>query len=211
MSKTVTSDPASRRGYHHGALKEALVEIAERLLTEKGAGGFTMSDIARQVGVSPAAPYRHFADREALLDEVARRGFLDFAAHLRAAMAKATIAEDRFAAMGRAYLAFAAARPGAYAAMFSLAPRQRDHEQSEAGRAAFQTLVDGIAELLAGRLPGEADIPALARRVWALAHGVATLRATGRIGEDAEALLRDGAEALIAGAMRRGSGMTTGR
>ncbi len=63
------------RGYHHGNLKEALVRAALELIAEKGPAGFTFADAARWAGVSPAAPYRHYRDRDALLADVARRGF----------------------------------------------------------------------------------------------------------------------------------------
>jgi len=70
------------RGYHHGNLKEALVRAALELIAEKGPAGFTFADAARWAGVSPAAPYRHYRDRDALLADVARRGFELFAAAL---------------------------------------------------------------------------------------------------------------------------------
>src|SRR6187455_3879039 len=75
----------SERGYHHGNLKEALVNAALALIAEKGAAGFTFADAARWAGVSPAAPYRHFRDRDALLADVARRGFERFEQRLAAA------------------------------------------------------------------------------------------------------------------------------
>ena len=74
-----------RRGYHHGALRDALVDAARQLVADRGPVGFTLVDAARQCGVSAAAPYRHFRDLNALLDEVARRGFSAFAARLEAA------------------------------------------------------------------------------------------------------------------------------
>src|SRR5215469_12885352 len=79
-------DPATgRRGYHHGNLKEALVRAALDLIAEKGPAGFTFADAARWAGVSPAAPYRHFRDRDELLADVARRGFEQFSAALASA------------------------------------------------------------------------------------------------------------------------------
>ena len=78
-------DRRAERGYHHGNLKEALLEAALRLIAEKGPAGFTFADAARSAGVSPAAPYRHFRDAEALLAEVALRGFEQFAVDLTAA------------------------------------------------------------------------------------------------------------------------------
>ena len=74
---------AGPRGYHHGNLKEALIRAALKLIAEKGPAGFTFAEAARWAGVSPAAPYRHFRDRDELLADVARRGFELFEAALR--------------------------------------------------------------------------------------------------------------------------------
>ena len=70
--------PAKRTGYHHGNLKEALLQAALGLIAEKGAAGFTFADAARMAGVSAAAPYRHFRDRDELLSSIAQRGFEQF-------------------------------------------------------------------------------------------------------------------------------------
>lgn len=199
MSKSVTS-PGGRRGYHHGALKEALLDVAEGLIAERGAAGFTLTDAARRAGVSPAAPYRHFADREALLAEVARRGFAEFGGRLREAAGAAGGGPAGFAAMGKAYLGFAAARPGAYAAMFSRRPAPADAAAAAADEA-FAALLAGIAAALPGATLPDAARLRLARQIWALAHGLATLAAAGHGGEDGEALLRAGAGALIADAL----------
>src|SRR5581483_8139678 len=108
-----------RRGYHHGNLREALVEAATTLLAEKGPGSFTIAEAARLAGVSPAAPYRHFRDAEALLAEVALRGFDRFAAALAAAWNDGRPEPlHAFEALGRAYLAFARDQPAYHAAMF---------------------------------------------------------------------------------------------
>ena len=72
----------AERGYHHGNLKEALLQAALGLIAEKGAAGFTFADAARSAGVSPAAPYRHFRDRDELLSSIAQRGFEQFEALL---------------------------------------------------------------------------------------------------------------------------------
>jgi AcrR family transcriptional regulator len=68
----------AERGYHHGNLKEALLKAALDLIAQKGAAGFTFADAARMAGVSPAAPYRHFRDRDELLSSIAQRGFEQF-------------------------------------------------------------------------------------------------------------------------------------
>ena len=107
------------RGYHHGNLREALIRAALQLIAEKGPGGFTFAEAARYAGVSPAAPYRHFRDRDELMSSVALRGFEQFAAALAKAWDEGrpepVAALDR---LGRAYLDFARTEPAYYAAMF---------------------------------------------------------------------------------------------
>src|SRR5437867_6663872 len=109
----------AERGYHHGNLKEALLQAALGLIAEKGAAGFTFADAARWAGVSPAAPYRHFRDRDELLADVARRGFDAFEAALKQAWDDGR--PDPFTAfdrVGKAYLQFAKNEPAYYSAMF---------------------------------------------------------------------------------------------
>src|SRR5512139_1448476 len=108
-----------RGGYHHGNLKEALVRAALELIAEKGPAGFTFADAARWAGVSPAAPYRHYRDRDELLSDVAKQGFVRFEQALSRAWdegkPKPSEAFDR---MGKAYLHFARTEPAYYSAMF---------------------------------------------------------------------------------------------
>jgi AcrR family transcriptional regulator len=108
-----------RRSYHHGNLREALISAALDLIAQKGPAGFTFAEAARQAGVSPAAPYRHFRDRDALLAEVARNGFDRFAARLDMAWNNGVPTPlSAFENVGRAYLAFAREEPASYAVMF---------------------------------------------------------------------------------------------
>src|SRR5271154_1852896 len=101
-------DPNAKRGYHHGNLREALIDAALDLIAQKGPAGFTFADAARSAGVSSAAPYRHFRDRDALLADVARRGFELFEAALSHAWNNGRPDPYRaFENVGRAYLAFA--------------------------------------------------------------------------------------------------------
>ena len=109
----------AERGYHHGNLKEALLQAALDLIAQKGAAGFTFADAARMAGVSPAAPYRHFRDRDELLTSIAQRGFEQFEAQLGAAWDDGrpdTV--TAFERVGKAYLAFAREEPAFYSAMF---------------------------------------------------------------------------------------------
>ena len=108
-----------KRGYHHGNLKQALVEAALSLIEVKGPTGFTLSEAAKQAGVTPAAVYRHFEGREDLIAEAARQGYEIFADVMQYAYDKGQpSALAAFEATGRAYLAFARKFPGYYIAMF---------------------------------------------------------------------------------------------
>ncbi len=174
-----------RRGYHHGNLREALIEAALALIAELGPSGFTVAEAARRAGVSPAAPYRHFRDAEALLAEIALRGFERFTASLAQAWNGGKPDPlGAFENVGRAYLAFARDEPAFYAAMFetriafdSYPPLQAAADQ------AFAILRDA-AERLVATLPTGKRPPALmiALHVWALAHGVAALFGRGDAG-----------------------------
>lgn len=168
---------SERRGYHHGNLREALVEAARDLIAAKGPAGFTIAEAARLAGVSPAAPYRHFRDADALLAEVALRGFTAFAETLTKAARTAADPVRAFEALGRAYLAFARDEPAYYAAMFE-APLAHDAfpELQAAGDRAFGVLREA-ADRLAATLPPEQRPPSLmvALHVWAMAHGIASL------------------------------------
>ena len=174
-----------RRGYHHGNLREALVSAALDLIAEKGPAGFTFSEAARLAGVSAAAPYRHFADREALMADVARRGFEQFADDLATAWNGGD--PDPVAALdalGRAYLAFAGRKPAYYLAMFeSQLPPDCSAELLEASERAFGVLRDA-AQAVCLLLPKENRPPAsmVSLHFWTLAHGIASLFARGDAG-----------------------------
>jgi len=171
-----------RRGYHHGHLREALIAAALDLIGEKGPAGFTFAEAARSAGVSPAAPYRHFRDRDALIAEVAQQGFQRFGAALATAWNDGS--PDPVAAfenLGRAYLAFARNEPAYYAAMFEAqVPPGATPELAEAAENAFLVL-QRAAEAIVARLPKESRPPArmVSLHVWSLAHGIASLFARG--------------------------------
>ena len=143
------------RGYHHGNLREALIQAARELIKEKGPAGFTFADAARSAGVSAAAPYRHFRDREALLADVAREGFQRFEAMLSTGWADGKPdALTAFNNVGRAYLAFARAEPAYYAAMFeSGLPPDLNADLRAAADRAFGVL-RGAAESLVAHAAG---------------------------------------------------------
>ena len=179
------SGHSGRRGYHHGNLREALIQAALDLIAEKGIAGFTFADAARAAGVSSAAPYRHFRDRDALLADVARRGFELFESKLAAAWNDGK--PDPFAALdalGRAYLTFARDEPAFYSAMFEAGiALNTDAELRQASERTFGVLRKAV-ELLTANLPKENRPPALmmSLHIWALSHGIASLFGRGDAG-----------------------------
>jgi len=181
-------DDGSRRSYHHGNLREALIRAALDLIAQKGPAGFTFADAARWAGVSSAAPYRHFRDRDALIADVARRGFELFEARLRHAWNDGRPdLHKAFENVGRAYLAFARDEPSHYSAMFEAGvPHDSDPGLRDAANRAFEVLRQG-AEALWAEMPGPQRPPALmvALHVWALSHGIASLFARGDRGRRA--------------------------
>lgn len=170
-------DPAARRGYHHGNLREALIEAARDLVAERGPAGFTLVEAARRAGVSPSAPYRHFKDREEVLAALCERGFALFGEALSRAASGAPDPAEALRRMGPAYLDFARREPGYYAAMFSFRPKDAPDAAGPSGDGPFAALMRGIAAVLP---PGGGPDPRLvALQVWALSHGVAMLERAG--------------------------------
>jgi AcrR family transcriptional regulator len=188
MSWSGQGGEGGRRGYHHGNLREALIRAALELIAQKGPAGFTFADAARWAGVSPAAPYRHFRDRDALLADVARRGFELFEAALRQAWNDGR--PDTFAAfenVGHAYLHFARNEPAHYSAMFEAGvPLDADPGLREVSDRAFDVLRRASEALCAG-LAADKRPPALmmSLHIWALSHGIASLFARGDSGRRA--------------------------
>lgn len=173
------------RGYHHGNLREALIKAARELIKEKGPAGFTFAEAARSAGVSAAAPYRHFRDREALLADVAREGFQRFEAMLATGWANGKPdAITAFHNVGLAYLTFARTEPAYYAAMFeSGLPPDLNPELRAAADRAFAVLRTA-AEALVAQLPAGQRPPALmmSLHIWSMAHGIASLFGRGDSG-----------------------------
>lgn len=175
----------ARSSYHHGNLRQALVEATVQLIEEKGPQAFTLAEAARLAGVSAAAPYRHFSGRDELLEEVARQGFEEFADRLEQAFDEGSPSPlSAFMRMGQTYLSFAAARRGYYIAMFesglSIAGNAGLSQASERARG---VLVRGAGALF-GKMPTDQRPPAsmVANHIWALSHGVVELFSRGKPG-----------------------------
>jgi AcrR family transcriptional regulator len=168
----------SREGYHHGNLREAMVEAALNMIRDRGPGGFSFAEVARAVGVSGAAPYRHFRDRNALVAEIARQGFVRLEADLARAWNDGKPgAAAAMESCGRAYLGFARREPASYAAMFHPGfPIEGVAELSAAADRAF-AVIRRAADRVTAAAAGGRKPPALmvALHVWSLAHGIASL------------------------------------
>lgn len=182
MSWERNRESGPRRGYHHGNLREALIKAALDLITEKGPSGFSFAEAARAAGVSAAAPYRHYRDRDALMADVARRGFEAFEQKLVAAWnggkPSPAVAFDR---LGRAYLDFARTEPAQFSAMFESGLSFSDYpELHSAGDNAFNVLRDACAALVATMPEGKRPpVMMMALHIWSLSHGIAALFARG--------------------------------
>lgn len=167
-----------RSTYHHGDLRVALLSAARTLLDEGGVPAVSLREVARRAGVTPAACYRHFADKEALLTALAVQGFEAFAQALRSACEGA---EEPFAEMGIAYVAFAVQRPGMFRLMFgpAVADRSRSPELMTAIGDATRLFERGVK---ASRTVAPED-PVGPLRAWATVHGLATLAIDGMLSQ----------------------------
>jgi AcrR family transcriptional regulator len=173
-----TDGSSGRRGYHHGNLREALIEAARELIRAKGPAGFTIAEAARLAGVSPAAPYRHFRDADALLAEVGLRGYDRLADRLAIAWNGGRPEPvRRFEDLGREYLAFARDEPAYYAAMFDSRLVLDAHPGLQAAADRAFAVLREAADHVAATLPKERRPPSLmmALHIWGMAHGIASL------------------------------------
>lgn len=167
-----------KRGYHHGNLRQALVDTALRLIEEKGPTGFTLSEAAKGAGVTPAAVYRHFDGRDDLISEAALQGYEIFADLMQYAYDSGQpSALAAFEATGRAYLAFARKYPGHYIAMFeSGISINRSPDLAAAANRASQVLEKAATDL-GQHIPAKNRPPPamFSAHIWALSHGVVEL------------------------------------
>ncbi|MCU4653241.1 TetR/AcrR family transcriptional regulator [Roseibacterium sp. SDUM158016] len=171
----------NRKNYHHGALKEQLVEAVRQLIETQGPDGFTIAEACRLAGVSTAAPYKHFRDREEILHAVILAAMHRMGAAMQAA-ADAYPAGDpeRVVALGRAYIGFARAEPGVFALMFGHAGHHDEDEAlAEEGRGKFAIVLRVVAEHI-GRPPEDPEVNARAYALWCAVHGHCFLALDGK-------------------------------
>ena len=170
----------AKRGYHHGNLRQALIDAALELIELRGPTGFTLSEAAKQAGVTPAAVYRHFEGREDLIAEAARQGFEMFADLMQYAYDKGQpSALAAFEATGRAYLAFARKYPGHYIAMFESGISLNRSPDLAAASGRARGVLEKAAADLSRHIPADRRPPAsmFSAHIWAMSHGVVELYA----------------------------------
>lgn len=179
--------------YHHGDLRQALLSAAREVLERNGPASLSLRDLARQLGVSHNAPYRHFADRDALLDALSAEGFARLAESLQ--RVRGDTATERIAAMGQTYVAFADAHPGLFALMFQPVDAAARPETVPIATRTLDLLRAGIREATGAE--DSVDVATL----WALVHGLSALRANAHQLFMEPAMIREvtarAAEALV--------------
>jgi AcrR family transcriptional regulator len=198
--RTPRAAPAEHTPYHHGALRDALLQAAERVLERDGLAGLTLRAVAREAGVSHAAPTHHFGDLTGLVSELAAIGFRQF----NTAMAESCTPETPYPAKGlaraRAYVGYAQAHPGMYGLMFRT--ERLDYSRPslhEAAEASFAGLAHAIAASRHERITQEAltlEQAAAIARAWSLVHGFTMLLLDGRL-EDILHRLPEGTDSTM--------------
>jgi AcrR family transcriptional regulator len=197
---SVNTGADRERSYHHGDLRQALIEAAETIIAERGVDRFSLREAARRAGVSPAAPAHHFRDSRGLLTAVATAAFRRFGD----ALAAADQGGDRAArvrAQGIAYVRFALAEPARFDLMWRYALIDRnDPDYAAAGRRAFELLDSAVrGDHAGGHGPNDVTVaPSIA--CWSIVHGFARLALDGAFGTEPGAAER-AADALLPGVL----------
>jgi AcrR family transcriptional regulator len=179
---------AERDSYHHGDLRAALIAAGEIELAEAGLEGFSLRRVAKRVGVSHSAPAHHFGDTPGLLNALATEGFRRFLAAMEARQAAAPPdPRSQFVASGLGYLDFAESAPALFRLMFASGRTDtKTPELAEAGRAAYDNLVDCVARLRGVSPYADAAAMLQVAAAWSLVHGYAELVISGRMRSEAK-------------------------
>ncbi len=173
MNKPVAVDPADVRPYHHGDLRRALILAAERILEREGPQALSLRAVAREAGVSPAAPYHHFKDKSDLLNAIAEAGFEALGEAIKGAVAADT--EAKMHTMGVAYVKFARENPALYRVMYDCSRAQDGMPDKTHGEGGGFHLVEQ-AMIRAGIDPSnQVDLKLWCISAWCSAHGVAEM------------------------------------
>ncbi len=185
MPRSAKAAPPRKRAYHHGDLRRSLLDAALAIVAEGGLPALSLREAARRAGVSPAAPYHHFSDRDAMVAELVVEGFTGMRASMERELAIASEDRvDRFMASGRGYVNYAMAHPASFQIMFG-AGRVCDISRFpaivEASTPVAAILFEGVGGLFP--LPGldHLDVPRLGLFAWSLVHGISGLVLDGAV------------------------------
>jgi AcrR family transcriptional regulator len=187
--------PAKEGRYHHGDLRSALVDAAIDVIAERGVRGFSVAEATRRLGVTTAAPYRHFADRDELLAAVAVRALNVFATMLADATDATEAPAQRLAAMAGAYVRFAAQQRPLFDTIFNSGLDKSRHPELLRAWEAVDAILGFVIDICDG---DQAAAEALGEAVQASAHGYAVLLIDGEYGDSAEAVDATAAKAVAA-------------
>jgi len=187
--------PAKEGRYHHGDLKTALVDAAIEVIIERGVRGFSLAEASRRLGVTTAAPYRHFADRDALLAAVATRGVSVFADMLAETVTTEDDPARRLAATAGTYVRFAVRQRPLFDAIYNSGLDKTRYPELQSALEAVDALLTFVIEVCDG---DEAAADALVNAVEASSHGYATLLIDGEYGESDDAVEATAAKATAA-------------
>jgi len=176
MSDPTQTTAARKPRYHHGDLRQALIDASRQLLVEKGAENFSLADACRVAGVSTAAPYKHFRDKLEILEAIVEQGFDEMSARSMAAVkSKGEGTLEAMIAMGQAYLAFATEETAVFRLMFGHNRAiKRAPEVEATGRACFSNVIEQVAVYCAHN-GVEGDAKTIALELWTFVHGAACL------------------------------------
>lgn len=182
MSTSSRKSAQRKRGYHHGNLRQALVDTALKLLEKREEGDLSLREISRKAGVSANAAYRHFADKESLMQALAAEGFRRLAADQAKAASAQTVPFERHRASGKVYVGFARSNPALFRLMFGRSATTPSGELRTAGELAFEALRASAANAL-GLKPDDERVAMAAIRSWSLVHGLSQLILAGHLDE----------------------------
>jgi len=192
--------------YHHGNLRNALIVAAAELIEERGSSDFSMIDASRRAGVSSAAPYRHFKDKDALLEAVCQVAFMAMEeATETAAVAQDIGTPEHIIALGNAYIKFVVDHPAFYELMWGdYGIRAMDADAVELQSSGFGLLVESVQALCDTAGIKNCDAIALSTQLWAMVHGLSGLTLNKHLekfipGVDVYSLLESGAKTFLAG------------
>ncbi|MEM1402422.1 MAG: TetR/AcrR family transcriptional regulator [Pseudomonadota bacterium] len=202
----MTAATQAQRAYHHGDLHSALIVAAAELIEESGSMNFSMADAARKAGVSTAAPYRHFRDKEDLLDWVSRLAFYGLGEGARQAVARTPDGSiERITALGNHYLNYVSSKPAFYDLMWGdIAIRAFNQDDFDRNASGFYILLDAVQSYLDSE--GLTSEPALdiAVQLWSSVHGMSAIRMSGKLPHfhpqaDTEKMLERATRTFMAG------------